>query len=344
MKRKSLGNQLKSRQEKGIEKPKKYDGNAEILISTGSTLLDLAISGTRTRYGGIPIGIAVEVFGPNNAGKTVLLCEIAGAIQRAGGDLKFYDPEARLDIEFAKLFDFSITDKTIEEPDTVAEVFDCFSDWNPKGNPPHGIIADSIAALSTEGEMKDAKGYDGAKRANDFSVGFRKTCRMIKQKQYLMVFSNQLRDNMNVVAFGKKTKATGGHAPKYYASLRLEISKKQVIRLEKSIHGKKHKEAIGVISQIEIIKSSVDKGYRKADIYIMNDYGIDDVRANLIYMKQNSKDKKYAVDNEIMGDSIGDAIQAVEERRLEKELKENVIDLWDEIQEAFTVERKKKVR
>ena len=322
-----------------------YDGDFNNTISTGSTLLDLAISGEVTHGGGIPAGIAVEIFGDSSAGKTVLMCEIAGAIQRKGGDVIFNDPEARLNKEFAALFDFSITDKTIKEPDTIAEVFNLFDSWKPAGDPPHAIIADSIAALCTEEEMEDAKGYDGAKRANDFSQGFRRTCRMLKQRGWLMVFSNQIRDTMATMPFAKKTRATGGHAPKFYASLRLEIVKKQVIKAERNLYGKEHKESIGILSHIDVVKSSVGKGYRSADIYIMDNYGIDDIRANLVFLKQNSQHKKYSIDGEeILSNSLDGAISYVEENGIEEELKEAVIELWEEIQAQFVQDRMPKRR
>lgn len=322
-----------------------HDGNTEKMIPTGSTLLDLAICGTRVRGGGIPSGVAVEIFGGKSAGKTVLMCEIAGSVQRNGGDAIFNDPEARLDKEFAKLFDMRITDKTIKEPDTIAEVFECFDNWKPVGKSPHAIIADSIAALCTKEEMESTAGYDGAKRANEFSQGFRRFARLIKHNDYIMVFSNQIRSTMNAKAFAKQTKATGGYAPGFYASIRLEMVRKSFIKKEKTVHGKKQKATIGAITGIYVEKSSVDKGYRDADIYIMNDYGIDDLRANLVFLKQNSKHRKYSIDgDEIFGDSIDDAIEYCEENNLEPDVREAVIDLWEEIQAAFVQERKKKWR
>ena len=343
--KKSISDQIKEKNEKEIEL-ETYEGNDSIVISTGSTLLDLAISGTRIKGGGIPTGIAVEIFGDSSAGKTVLLCEIGGAIQRVGGDLIFNDPEARLNKEFAKIFDLDITEDTIKEPDTVKEIFDCFTDWKPKGNGPYGIIADSIAAASTEAEMKEEKGYDGAKRANDFSIGFRKFTRKLKQKNYLMVFSNQIRDNMNAMPFAKKTKATGGHAPKFYSSLRLEVKRIKKLTETKSIYGKEHKNNYGIVTEVTVEKSSVDKPDRKAEIYIVYDYGIDDVSANLTYIKQNSKHKTYSIDNgeTSLGKSLVDAVKNIEDNDLEKELKNETIKLWNKIQRKFKRERKKKKR
>ena len=62
-----------------------------VMVSSGSTLLDLAISGGRVRGGGIPGGIVVEVFGPPGAGKTVFLSELAASVEHRGGDFKIGD-------------------------------------------------------------------------------------------------------------------------------------------------------------------------------------------------------------------------------------------------------------
>ncbi len=77
----------------------------------------------------------------------------------------------------------------------------------------------------------------------------------------------------------------------------------------------------------------------------MDDYGIDDIRANLRYLKKNSKHKKYSIDGEdVLSNNIDEAIAAVDEENLENELKEAVIDLWEEIQDKFKTERKPKRR
>ena len=347
MKRKSkkMSDQVKEKLKKPVEK-EGYDGNDKIMISTGCTILDLALTGTRVYGGGLPVGIAVEVFGGKSAGKTVLLCEIAGAIQRAGGDVKFNDSEARLDKEFAKIFDMEIKKGTIETPDTVAEIFKCYEEERSDINKPYGIIADSVAAASTEDEMKETKGYDGAKRANDFSTGFRKYARKLATENYLMVFSNQLRANMNAGTFGKKTKSTGGFAPAYYTSLRLDIKMVEKLYDEKKIYGKMQRVYYGIKSEIFIEKSSVDKSsFRTAPIYIDWDHGIDDIKGNLVYIKQNSKHKTYSIDGEFkLGSSINQAIEYIEDNDLEGELKEAVIKLWNKIQRKFKRNRKKKVR
>ena len=59
-----LSRQVRAKVSKKPEKKQEYDGDTGKMISTGSTLLDLAISGGRVRGGKIPAGILVEIFGP----------------------------------------------------------------------------------------------------------------------------------------------------------------------------------------------------------------------------------------------------------------------------------------
>src|ERR1700744_4620707 len=103
----SLADQVERRLDAGVAPPPEFDGSARV-VSTGSTLLDLAISGGRFPEGGIPSGILVEISGPSGGGKTVLLCELAGTVQRGGGEVMFRDPEGRLNKQFGALFGFQV--------------------------------------------------------------------------------------------------------------------------------------------------------------------------------------------------------------------------------------------
>ena len=334
------------KEQKSQKKKKAYDGNTETMISTGSTLLDLAISGGRKRGGGLPGGIMLEIFGPEGSGKTVLLCEIGGAIQRAGGSIKFNDPEARLNRQFASMFDLDFENLTVEEPNTVTEVIKGVKDWEPEedGNI-HGIMTDSLAALSTNMEMDNEEGDKmGMRRAKEFSEGLRKICRILKKKNYILACSNQIRVKANAQSFGEQFDVPGGKAIAFYSSVRLRVLKPEKIQKEVSVGGKKRKKPIGVKSTIEVYKNSVDAPYRKADVIIQFDYGIDDIKANLMYLKDYTKASSYFVRDESLGTSLEKAVQKVEKLGLEKQLREEVIDLWETVEEKFKVERKKKVR
>ena len=328
-----------------VKSSKGYDGNLKTVISTGSTLLDLAISGGRIRGGGIPGGILVEVFGPNGAGKTVLLCEIAGDIQRKGGSIMFHDPEARLNKQFAQMFDLDTDTIEYSTPDTVTEVFQSVRKWEPSGTTINGILTDSLAALSTNLEMdKDEGDKMGMRRAKEFSEELRKTCRLLTNKNQLMVCSNQVRVNADAGPYGQKYRTPGGEAVGFYASLRLRVSSPKKIKSEQSIKGKKQTRVIGTEIEIEVYKSSVWKPYHTAPVTIIFDYGIDDVRTNLQFVKSNTKATTYVIGGESIGRSIEEAIQHVEKNNLEGVLKDEVIDLWETIEGKFESNRKNKIR
>ena len=327
-----------------VQPEREYEGSDEVVVSTGSTLLDLAISGGRFEAGGIPAGILVEIFGPSSSGKTVLLCEIAGGIQRLGGDIMFRDPEGRLNSQFAKIFDFNVDNVDYGMPDTVTELFEPIRSWKPKTKSKiHGIFADSLAALSTNLELDNEEGDKmGMRRAKEFSEECRKVCRVLTHNNYLMVCSNQLRGIPDAGKYAPKHKSTGGEAIGYYSSLRLKTKSPVKIAPEKTINGKKVKLPIGIETEVEVFKSSVWKPYRTAPIYILFDYGIDDIRGNLQFLKSMTKDTSYMLRGEKLGVSMADAVKAVEDGNLEQILKVETIALWNEIEDKFKVDRKPK--
>ena len=338
----------KKKVETPTEEEPEFTGNFETVISTGSTLLDLAISGNRIRGGGLPGGVFVEAFGPSQSGKTALLCEIAGNVRRQIGETQFHDPEARLDAEFGKMFGMKIKEEDYFQPNTVTEVFKNVRAWIPPANPKkkiiHGIFADSLAALSTDMEMENDEGDPfGGRRAKEFSEQLRKTCRIIKQKNYLMVCSNQIRMNIGGGTYAPKYSTPGGEAIKFYASIRLKFNNPNKVYKTVKVAGKEVKKVIGIETEIEVVKT-VDAPYRKADVMILYNYGFDNVRQNLQYIKDFTKNTTYMLGERVLSNSMEDAIKIIEDSNAENDLREEVINLWEEIEEKFVQERKQKVR
>lgn len=342
--REALSAQVERKVSKKQRPPSEYDGTSRT-ISTGSTLLDLAISGGRFREGGIPTGILVEIFGPSGAGKTVLLCQIAGNVQKLGGEIMFHDPEARLNKQFAAMFNLDPSRIEYTIPNTVPEVFKSVRDWIPEDatGKIYGVCADSLAALSTDMELEKEEGDKmGMRRAKEFSEELRKTCRIITQRDVLVVCSNQIRQNLDAGPYGQKYKTPGGEAIGFYSSLRLQCRSPEKIKVKRSIRGKEHERIIGVKTDVFVFKSSVWKPFRSAEVYIIYDYGIDDIRANLRYLKEVTGSSVYKVGDTKLGKVLADAIRAVEEDGLERALKEEVIELWNEVEAKFEEPRKPK--
>lgn len=342
----TISDQMKRKVEEDSKpkRTKKLDGSVEKVISTGSTLLDLSISGGRVKQGGLPGGIFVEIFGPSSSGKTVLLCEIAGGVQRKGGAVMFKDPEARLNKQFAKLFDLDITTVDYDIPNTIPEVFKPIREWEPVSSKPgaiNGVFADSLAALSTDMEMDEKDAY-GMRRAKEFSEELRKTCRTLTEKNLLMVCSNQIRQNIDAGPYGQKHVSPGGKAIEFYSSLRLRMLGVEKIKRMTKVAGKEVTRVVGVKSDIEVSKSSVWKPFHQSTITILFDYGIDDVRDNLQYIKSYTGETVYCLGGMKLSKSIDDAIEMIEEDSNEGKLREEVIGLWHEIESKFKSERKPK--
>jgi len=321
-----------------------YDGTSTV-VSTGSTLLDLAISGGRFRAGGIPTGILVEIFGPSGTGKTVFLSQIAGIVQRMGGHVMFHDPEARLNVQFARMFGLDVSSVEYTIPDTVTQVFESVRDWIERVWSEHGedaligIFADSLTALSTEMEMSDADKM-GMRRAKEFSEQLRKTCRLVGHHNVLMVCSNQIRQNVDAGPYGERWKAPGGEAIGFYSSLRLRCRSATKLKRKRKFRGKAHERVEGVKTTIDIYKSSVWKPYREADVYILYDYGIDDIRGNLAFLKTVEGATTYKLGERNLGRAIEQAIAAVESENLEEELRNAVLETWSMLENEFTQQRK----
>lgn len=317
------------------EKKPSYDYSK--IVSTGSTLLDLTISGNRAN-GGIPGGLIVEIFGEPGSGKTAILSEIGASAQKKQGQVMFLDPEARLDQEYARIYGILLESKDYYRPDTVTEMFELIYNWKPEREDVVNVVAtDSLAALSTNLEMESADKM-GMRRAKEFSEGLRKTARLISNSKWLIVCSNQVREGQ----YGETT--PGGMAIPFYSSLRIRVNKTRSIELEKDINGKKVKKVIGIESSCFVKKSTVDDPYRECKIYIVFNYGIDNIRGNLQYLKDMTRNTVYDCLDGKTYVSMERAIEYIENNTLQKKLEQQTIDMWREVENKFKTIRKTKER
>lgn len=311
-------------------------------VSTGSTLLDLEISGNRIHGGGIPSGVIVEIFGPSGAGKTSLLAEICANAKAKGGDYFIADPEARLDKEYAKIYGLQIDKSRYSRPDTVPEMFQKVWDWEPKPTTKDAIsifAGDSLAALSTDMEMEEADKM-GMRRAKEFSEWMRKTCRKIANNNWIVVLTNQERESPT----GPTT--PGGKAIPYYSSIRIRVSPQMTnkyIKSTKKVGSQTIEKKKGIRSKAQVKKSSVGDPYGEAPYSIIFGYGMDDLRENLQYLKEVNGASGYNCLDETFA-TIDKAIAYVEEKEYQDQIKELVIERWEEIQKSFVSERRTKRR
>jgi len=281
----------------------------------------------------------LEIYGPYASGKTAILAEICASAQKRGGQVRFLDPEARLDQEYARIYGVNLPADDYYRPNTVSEVFGLIQEWKPENSEVINVVAtDSLAALSTEMEL-DKGDKMGMRRAKEFSEGFRKTARLIANNHWVIACTNQVREG----EYGETT--PGGFAIPFYSSLRIRVA--QTGKIEHRVKlssGKEVSKVVGIESLCYIRKSTVDDPFREAPIFIVFGYGIDDVRGNLQWMKDVSRESMYVCPNGRQRHSMESAIDHVEKEKLQEQLRDKVIDLWGSIEGQFVKERTPKVR
>ncbi len=335
------------RQEVNTPRKKLYTPvNTDIIVSTGCTLLDLNISGGRCRGGGLPGGIMMEIFGPSGSGKTAIITELLASVQYHGGETKIDDPEGRFDKEYARLFNYEMDKSDYAMSNTVNEVFDYLKTWNPANKNVVNLFAvDSIAVLCSDLELSTQGDKRGQAKAKELTTMCRYIATMVSDTHKIVAFTNHEKDG----EYGKVT--PGGLAVPYLSSLRIRVSGKKPIIKEKTfkttVRGKEHKRlikhAVGVQSDCLIKKSSIDSEYRTCPLYIIFGVGIDDIRGNLQYCKDMTKDTLYDVFNKTY-QALDNAVKYIEDNNLETDLREHTINLWEQAEELFKTDRKKKVR
>jgi len=354
------------------EKPIHFDQ----VVSTGSTLLDLSISGGVTPYGGLPGRIIVQIYGRNSSGKTTFMAEVLGSVQRAGGAHRVRDPEARLNAAYCQTFGIKINQEDIERTGTVTDMFEGLigplekvdkkiqrntgKAWTPDPKKINIYAVDSLAALASKMEMEQGDKL-GQKRAKDFTEGFREISDHIYFHNILMFCTDQVRDKGTDFRGNAIQDTSGGNAVGFYASLRIHIKKTGDIIQEVFLPGmvdskgkpKGKKEVIGIEGELYIRKSSVDRPFRRVPFRLLFNYGIDDIGANLLWLKEHGAMAEHPTDpNKKAGYVVGNknfislsgAISYVEENNFEQDIKDWVVEVWNQIEEQLKPKRKEKIR
>jgi recombination protein RecA len=275
------------------------------VIPTGSLSLNYALA-----VGGVPRGRIIEIYGPEMGGKSSLCMQIVAQAQKLGGTCAYVDAEQAMDLNYAKKIGVDVANLWLSQPDYGEQALSIVEELVCSGAVDL-VVVDSVAALTPKSEI-DGEYGDAQMGAQARLMGqaMRKLVSIVAKSNTTLIFVNQLRMKIGVM-FGNPETTTGGNALKFYASVRIDARRVEVI---KDVNGV----AIGSKNRIKVVKNKVGPPFRETIVDIIFGKGIDYLSDLINMATERNVIQKSGSWYSYKGDRIGQGIDSVKEFLLTK--------------------------
>lgn len=241
-------------------------------ISTGHPGIDRI-----TGIGGFPQGKIVELYGMESSGKSTLATHVAANVQKKPintGRVLYVDWENSFDKYYAERLGMK-TDKDhfiVAQPDFAEQGLDIINEF-VENELCDMFIADSVAAMLPQSEMvdEDHKGSMGhqiiGSQSRVVSQALKQLASKMNKKRCLGVFINQIRTKIGMGKQRASQTTTGGHALKFYSSMRIELRKVKMVE-EKG-------RFVAMLTRVKISKNKVGSPFGECDAVFRFGQGMD---------------------------------------------------------------------
>lgn len=292
--------------------PKQYN-----VIPTGSIALDMALG-----VGGYPEGRIIEIFGAESSGKTSLALHAVAEAQKLGKVCAFVDVEHSLDPVYAESIGVDIDGLLFSQPsdgDEAMRIIDTLA----RSGAVSLIILDSVAGLVPAAEMEsEITDNHIGRQARLMSQALRRLTTVCGETKCTIIFINQIRNKIGVM-YGSPEVTAGGNALKFYATMRLDVRRKEPIKEKDNI--------IGAVTRVKVVKNKVAPPFRQALFNIMYGKGIDkdaDIVAVAVDMGIiERRGAWYYMNDEQITQGTANLIEYIKENNLSQSIREQILKI-----------------
>lgn len=244
-------------------------------IPSGIPRLDLSLGRP-----GLPAGRVVEYFGFEGSGKTTAALSCLAQAQRMGGGGLYIDSENSWDEFRAEQIGVDV-DKNlmIGQVNTIEGIFrkidTCIDSLIEESfDKPFVIIVDSITGVSTEFEREKKSFGEDPRVGQDARVirqGMRRIMPEVAKSKACLIFVNHAISKIASGPYQKQSMSSGGHAIKFFASVRCEFVNSGTIKSD----DKEQRLGQKVTINIEKLKLSRLLYPSIKEVNLLNDTGFD---------------------------------------------------------------------